>query len=64
MSPQLIQTILFALQEAIKHAPSLVNDLGTLFSKDTPTSADWEELRSKVQSKGYFDYVPDSQLPR
>jgi len=56
--------VLFALQEAIKAAPSLVSDLGQLFSKSDVTPADWETLRTKVSAKGYHDYVPESQLPR
>jgi len=64
MSPALISVIIFAVQEAIKHAPGLVTDLRTILSKSEPTDEDWDELRKKVASKGYYDYVPASSIPR
>ncbi len=58
----MLQIILFGLQEAVKAAPGIVNDIGEILSHDNPTPADWDALRVKVASKDYFDYVPDSKL--
>lgn len=58
----LFSVILLGLEEAIKLAPSLIADIQGILGKN-PTAEDWQALRDKVNSKGYFDYVPQSDLP-
>lgn len=64
MSPQIVQLVIFAVAEAVKAYPQLKAEIGAVLSKENPTPADWEALRAKVAEKGYFDFVPDSALPR
>ncbi|MDE3068614.1 MAG: hypothetical protein KGJ60_13850 [Verrucomicrobiota bacterium] len=63
MTPTLLTLVVSLVEEAVKIAPAAAADFQAIFSKSNPTPADWEALRAKVQSKGYFDYVPDSDLP-
>ena len=60
---QLISVILLGLEEAIRLAPGLIADIMGILGKNDPTAADWQALRDKVNAKGYFDYVPQSDLP-
>lgn len=55
--------IISLVQELIKDTPALIKDFQEIFSKPNPTPDDWEALRTKVKTKGYRDYVPDTQLP-
>lgn len=64
MDPIEISAVLTLLEAAVTKAPQIVQDVKDLFAKPDPTRADWQALRDKVNSKGYFDYVPDSSLPR
>ncbi len=61
---EFIKLAMQGLQAAIKYAPGLIEDLRKLFSGPPPTEADWNALHEKIASKGYFDYVPDSSIPR
>jgi hypothetical protein len=63
MTPTALVLIFSLVEEAIKIAPQVETDLAGIFSTANPTPADWEALRAKVLAKGYFDYVPASQLP-
>lgn len=64
MPPQLLQLAVFGLEQLITQAPKLYADIAALFSKGQPTADDWQALRDKIGAKGYFDYVPQSDLPR
>ena len=63
MNPALIALIMSLVEEAIKDAPGVVEDLKLIFNNPNPVPADWEALRAKVLAKGYADYVPASALP-
>ena len=63
MTPEMLSLLFFILEEAIKEEPAIAADLQSIFSKASPTAADWAALRAKVTAKGYGDYVPDSALP-
>ncbi len=63
MSPSALTLALFVLQEGIKLEPAIAADLQQMFSKGIPTEQDWLNLRLKVASKAYRDYVPDTCLP-
>lgn len=62
--PRWLQLLLFALEEAIRNAPDLAGEIAEVLNKAAPSIEDWSELRARVARKGYFDYVPDSKLPR
>ena len=62
MSPALIAIIISLVEEAVKLAPGVYEDLQLIFSKPNPTPDDWEALRAKVLSVSYADYVPASAL--
>jgi len=62
MSPQLLQLIVFAVQQAIQAAPALVADFQTLFAGGAPTDADFDALRAKVSSESYAQFVPQSAI--
>lgn len=64
MTPTLLTAILTAFAEALRAAPQLVADIQAIFAKGEPTEADWEELKAKVNAKTYWDYVPDTALPK
>ena len=64
MTPTLASAILTAVEELIKLSPALIADFQAIFSKPDPTTADWQALKDKINSKSYFDYVPKSDLPR
>lgn len=64
MPPQLLQLAIFGLEQLIAQAPKLYADIAALFQKGNPTAADWQALRDKIGSKSYFDYVPQSDLPK
>lgn len=63
MNAALLALATFGIQELIKNAPGLYAAFSTLFSKAAPTDADWDDLRVKILSKTYKDYVPTTQLP-
>ncbi|HWY74990.1 MAG TPA: hypothetical protein VN281_05205 [Verrucomicrobiae bacterium] len=63
MSPQLLQLLVFGIQEAIKAEPALVADFETLFNGDPPTDADFDTLRTKVAGESYSQFVPQSAIP-
>jgi hypothetical protein len=64
MPPQLAALAVFGLQELIKRFPELYASLSQLFTrKEPPTDAEWDELRAKITSKSYKDYVPTTALP-
>lgn len=62
MGSELIPLVLYGVQEAIKYAPELANELRTLFNKGDPTPQDWLDIRAKYLSKSYKAYVPDTGL--
>ena len=62
MSPALLNLLFLGIEEAIKLTPGLVAEFQTLFSKADVTEADWIALRTRVLSKAYEDYVPQSGL--
>lgn len=62
MNPATIALIISLIEEAVKIAPGIYDDLTLLFDNPSPTPADWEALRAKVLSKSYADYVPASAL--
>ena len=63
MSPAILQLIIFSVEEAIKEAPLLADDLKQLFASSTPTAADFAALRAKVAGESYAKFVPESNLP-
>lgn len=63
MSPELLQLIIFGIEQAITQAPALAADLKEIFSSGNPSPADFATLRAKVASETYGQLVPDSQLP-
>lgn len=54
--------VIFAIQEAIKYAPELVEGIKSLLNKTDATEADWLELRAKYLRKSYESVVKDSGL--
>lgn len=58
MPPQILQLLLFGLEEAIKLTPSIMAEIQSLFSKPNPTANDWAALRARVLAKSYEDYDP------
>lgn len=58
------QYVIFGIEELIKVAPTVATEIQALLAKQDATAADWQALRDKVQSKTYFDYVPNSGLPK
>lgn len=64
MSPTLLAAIITTFSEALRAAPQLLADIQAIFAKGEPTAEDWEALKAKVNAKTYFDYVPDSALPK
>lgn len=64
MNPVIAQAIITAFAELLRAAPQLVVDVQNILDKAEPTAADWDELKARISSKSYFDYVPQSDLPR
>ncbi len=64
MPPQLLQLAIFGIEQLITQAPKLYADIAALFSKGQPSAADWQALRDKINEKSYWDYVPQSDLPK
>lgn len=64
MNETLIQLVIFGIEELIKVAPGVAAQIQTLMAKPDATAADWADLRNRIQSKTYFDYVPSSSLPK
>ncbi len=62
MNPQMLQLILFGVQEAIKAAPELVGEFEDLFNGDAPTDAEFDALRQKISGETYLQFVPQSQI--
>ena len=63
MNPALLALIVSLIEEAVKVAPGVAEDLKLIFENPSPVPADWEALRAKVLAKSYADYVPASALP-
>jgi hypothetical protein len=64
MNPALIAAIIALIEEALKVAPGVYDDLTLFFYiNPSPTPADWQALREKVLGKSYADYVPATALP-
>ena len=63
MNPALLALIVSLIEEAVKVAPGVAEDLRLIFENPSPVPADWEALRAKVLAKSYADYVPASALP-
>jgi len=63
MNPATIALIIGLIEEAVKIAPGVYDDLTLFFDNPNPSPADWQALRAKVLSKSYTDYVPASALP-
>jgi hypothetical protein len=63
MPPEALSLAFFLVQEAIKNEPAIAAEIQTLFNKGIPTDDDWANLRARVASKSYRDFVPDSALP-
>jgi hypothetical protein len=57
MSPQLLQFLMFALEEAIQIEPSLVAGFKQLFASGAPTPADFQNLRAQILTP-YSAYDP------
>ncbi len=64
MTPTLAAVIITAVEELIKLSPALIVELQAIFAKPDPTTADWQALKDKVNTKDYWDYVVSSDLPR
>lgn len=62
MGAELIPLVIFGLQEAIKYAPALAEEIRVLLSKGDPTPEDWLALQQKYATKTYEQYVPESGL--
>ena len=63
MPPQALELSLFILEEAIKAAPAIAEDLRAMLAKPDPTPEDWALLRARITAKTYRDYVPSTALP-
>lgn len=64
MNPTVISASLFILQEAVKTTPSILAAIRELANKDNPTDTDWDNLRKRVASKSYEDFVPHTSLKK
>jgi hypothetical protein len=62
MPPQALALALFIIEEGIKLEPAIAAEIQSLLAKPDPGPEDWALLRSKVASKKYEDYVPESAL--
>lgn len=64
MNAIIAQAIITAFSELLRLAPQLVSDVKEIFARGgEPSAGDWAVLKSKVNAKSYFDYVPTSDLP-
>jgi hypothetical protein len=57
-------TLLTAIiTEAIQNGPQVIAEIESLFSTGTPTLADLQALRAKIEAENYATFVPASVLP-
>ena len=64
MTTTMLTLAVFLVEEAFKLVPNFVTDLISIFTKDTPPTADdFNALRAKVAVESYGEFVPDSSLP-
>jgi hypothetical protein len=64
MPPAATSLALFIIEEAIKEEPAIAAAIQNLLEKPDPGPEDWAELRARVLTKSYADYVPQSALPK
>lgn len=62
MNSQILQLIIFVIEQAVQQVPAFVSDLRAIFAAGTPTAADFAALRAKVASESYAQFVPASAL--
>ena len=56
-------TVLTAIiTEAIQNGPAIITEIASLFSTGTPTLADLQALRAKIEAENYAAFVPASVL--
>lgn len=63
MDPATIALIVGLVEAAIKDSPELIAEFKALFAKDTVVPQDWLDLKAKVLSMSYAQYVSDSAIP-
>ena len=60
MNPAMIALVISLVEEAIKVEPAIAAELQSLFSKPSPTPADWQALRAKVLGESFESLAPDA----
>ena len=55
--------IIEGVETLVAQAPAIASALQALFSKGTPTPADFAALKAQIQSETYAGLVRNTQLP-
>lgn len=63
MDPATIQAAIFGIEEVVKIFPQIKADLVEIFTKKDATPEDFNNLRLKVASESYRNFVPGTALP-
>lgn len=63
MNPVVLSAIISLVEEAIKNEPQIYASLKAIFSKSSPTPADWLVLRQSILEQDYTYFVPQSKIP-
>lgn len=62
MTPEEIIAIIAGVESLAQTAPSIYAEFASLFSNGTPTAQDFMDLKAKIQSETYKQYVPQTDL--
>lgn len=62
MSAALLEVILFAAQQLIKHAPEMAIALKNIFSRDNVTVEELQSLRDQVARDSYESLITNSDI--
>lgn len=63
MNPATIALVMQFVELVISEEPAMATELTALFSKGTPTAADFAALNARIMAESYKQFVPASDLP-
>lgn len=59
-----ITLLTLIINEVVANGPAVITEIESLFAAGTPTLADLQTLRNKLEAESYASFVPASQLPK
>ena len=58
-----IALLTLIINEVVANGPTVIAEIESLFASGTPTLADLQALRAKLEAESYASFVPNSQIP-